>query len=177
MSTWIEDKNGNRCSVEYFGGQEKAQKALDSLKDCSDCSDCSGCSYCSYCSYCSDCSGCSRCSDCSGCSRCSEKKDISVDIPKIPVVKNLHQKIYAAASQPAALEMNDWHKCDKKHCRAGWVVTLAGAKGKELEELFNTELAAMMIYDVSCPGYKINPARFYDSNTDALTDMKRLAEA
>jgi len=74
------------------------------------------------------------------------------------------------------LEMNDWHTCEKKHCRAGWAVALAGAKGKALESRFNTELAAMLIYDASDPNYKINPARFYDSNEDALADMKRLAE-
>jgi hypothetical protein len=34
----------------------------------------------------------------------------------------------------------------------------------------------MMIYDASDPNYKINPARFYDSNEDALADMKKLAE-
>jgi len=34
----------------------------------------------------------------------------------------------------------------------------------------------MLIYSASDPGFKINPARFYDSNTDALADMKALAE-
>ena len=52
----------------------------------------------------------------------------------------------------------------------------AGKKGKELEKFFNTELTAMMIYDASCPDFKINPARFYDSNEDALADMRKLAE-
>jgi hypothetical protein len=93
----------------------------------------------------------------------------------IPVVENLHQKIYEAASQPEALAMDAWHTCEKTHCRAGWAVTLAGAEGKKLEKFFNTELAAMLIYDASCPGYKINPARFRDSNDDALADMKKLA--
>jgi len=32
----------------------------------------------------------------------------------------------------------------------------------------------MLIYKES--GYKINPARFYDPNKNALADMKRLAE-
>ena len=71
--------------------------------------------------------------------------------------------------------METWHTCETTHCRAGWVVTLAGDAGKALEDLHNTELAAMLIYEAS--GYKINPARFYDSNDDALADMKRLAEA
>lgn len=72
--------------------------------------------------------------------------------------------------------MQDWHTCDKTHCRSGWIVTLAGKEGKALEKKFGTLLAAMMIYDESCPGYKINPCRFFDSNEDALKDMKRLAE-
>ena len=35
---WLEDKNGNKCSVAYFGSEEKAQKALDNLDNCKDCS-------------------------------------------------------------------------------------------------------------------------------------------
>jgi len=71
--------------------------------------------------------------------------------------------------------MESWH-CGTAHCRAGWVVTLAGDAGAALEKFYNTELAAMMIYRASDPGFRINPARFYDSNEDALVDMKRLAE-
>jgi hypothetical protein len=55
------------------------------------------------------------------------------------------------------------------------VVTLAGPEGKALEDFHNPELAAMLIYIAS--GYHINPTRFYDSNAEALADMKRLAEA
>ena len=53
-------------------------------------------------------------------------------------------------------------------------MTLAGDAGKALENFYNTELAAMLIYDASDPGYKINPCRFYDGNDDAIADMKRL---
>ena len=70
--------------------------------------------------------------------------------------------------------MDTWHTCETTHCRAGWVVTLAGKPGKKLEYFFNTELAAMLIYKES--GHEINPSRFYDSNEDALADMKALAE-
>jgi hypothetical protein len=72
--------------------------------------------------------------------------------------------------------MCDVHACATTHCRAGWVVTLAGEAGRKLEEFFGWELAAIKIYDASCPGYEINPCRFYDSNEAALADMKRLAE-
>jgi hypothetical protein len=94
----------------------------------------------------------------------------------VPVIEDLHKKIYAAASQPEALAMNDWHGCANTHCRAGWVVRLAGNAGLELERFHGTALAAMLIYDASCPDFKINPARFFDSNEDALVDMRRLAE-
>lgn len=70
--------------------------------------------------------------------------------------------------------MKEIHTCNNTHCRGGWVITLAGDAGRALEKFFNWELAAMKIYAAS--GYKINPARFYDSNADALADMKRLAD-
>ena len=72
--------------------------------------------------------------------------------------------------------MSNWHTCETIHCRAGWVVHLAGDKGKALESKFGTLLAAMKIYDKSCPKYKINPCRFYDNNADAMADIKKLAK-
>ena len=93
------------------------------------------------------------------------------------MVEDLHGKIFAAVSQPGALNMGAWHTCEKTHCRAGWVIALAGEHGRALEAFFDTPLAARKIYDASCPGYLINPARFFDSNEDALEDMRKLAEA
>jgi hypothetical protein len=72
--------------------------------------------------------------------------------------------------------MDSWHKCEQKHCRAGWAVALAGEAGKALEAFFDTPLAAMKIYDASDPNYRISPCRFFDNNEAALEDMKRLAE-
>ncbi len=92
----------------------------------------------------------------------------------MPRIENIHQKVYAAVTQPNAFDMSNWHQCGTTHCRGGWVVTLAGEAGKALEDFHNPELAAMLIYYES--GYHINPARFYDSNEVALADMKRLAE-
>lgn len=43
MTTWITDDRGNRCSVEYWGSEEKARAALAALKACSNCSNCSRC--------------------------------------------------------------------------------------------------------------------------------------
>jgi hypothetical protein len=84
--------------------------------------------------------------------------------------------VYEAASKPEALDMGVWHhSCGTTHCRAGWIVALAGDAGKALEARHGTPLAAMMIARES--GSPIAPARFYDSDADALADMKARAEA
>ena len=100
----------------------------------------------------------------------------SASTTRLDLPTNIHKAVYAASSHPGSLAMENVHTCANTHCRAGWVITLAGEAGKKLEEFFNWELAAMKIYDASAPGFKINPARFYDSNADALADMKKLAE-
>ena len=157
--TWITDKNGNRCSVERWGSEEAARAALATLEDCSECSECSGC-------Y--------DCSDLKEASPTEATKPVLLYV--VPVVADLHVRIYQAASQPEALAMDSWHTCANTHCRAGWTVTLAGQEGKLLESKFGTCLAAMKIYDASCPGFEINPCRFFDDNESALADMKKLAE-
>jgi len=90
------------------------------------------------------------------------------------VIQDIHKRVYESASQPGAIDMSRWHKCGTTHCRAGWVVHLAGEEGYALERFHNTVLAAQLIYRSS--GYEISPARFYDNNEDALADMKWLAE-
>ena len=92
----------------------------------------------------------------------------------IPIIENIHQKIYAAVSRPGALNMKYWHLCQTSHCRAGWVVILAGEAGKAVENFYGTELAAKLIYKAS--GYAINPRRFFDEDDASLADMKSLAE-
>jgi hypothetical protein len=72
--------------------------------------------------------------------------------------------------------MDRWHTCETTHCRAGWVVTLAGDAGKKLEQQTSTLFAAMQIYDKSDPVNLVNPPRFFEGNATALADMKRLAE-
>jgi len=94
----------------------------------------------------------------------------------LPIIKNIHQEIYAAASQPSALDMKKWHVCDTTHCRGGWAVFLAGPAGKDLEETMGTAAAASLIYMASDPHLDRVPD-FYSSNADALADMARLAEA
>ena len=162
---WVSDASGNKCSVAYFGSVEAAKAALDSLKDCKNCVNCSRCSDCSYCSY------CSRCSD------CSEKTGAVLGepwkMPEAPTIPNIHQAVYEAASQPGCLDMGAWH-CGTTHCRAGWVVTLAGEAGKALEAATSTPFAAMQIYRASDPTWRMS--NFFASNEEALADMKRLAE-
>jgi uncharacterized pyridoxamine 5'-phosphate oxidase family protein len=177
---WVIDNRNNRASIERWGSEEKAAEILRSLDNCYRCSDCYGCSRCYGCSDCSRCSECSRCSRCYGCygfygcSDCYGCYPQKIKTP-VPVIEDIHKKLYAAVSQPNALEMSTWHTCETTHCRAGWVVTLAGAEGKKLEQETTPLFAAQQIYKAS--GYDISPVRFFDSNEAAMADMKRLAEA
>lgn len=154
---WVIDERNNRASIERWGGEEAAKRALQSCYDCSDCSDCSRCS---------DCSDCYDCYDCSDCS----PHPIGMEIP---VIEDIHRKVYEAASQPGALCMSEWHTCETTHCRAGWVTTLAGEAGRKLEEATSPLFAAQQIYKAS--GYEISPVRFFDGDVDAMADMRRLA--
>jgi hypothetical protein len=70
--------------------------------------------------------------------------------------------------------MDEWHTCDTTHCRAGWVVFLAGDAGKVLEQFHNTLLAALLIYKASSP-IKVAPTRFFEDNKKAMADMQRVA--
>lgn len=92
-----------------------------------------------------------------------------------PIVEDLHRKVYEAASQPKALDMGSWHTCGTTHCRAGWIVAIAGEAGFEYERAVggDTAFAAMQIAKAS--GAPISPVRFFDTDADALADMKRMA--
>ncbi|WP_299476963.1 hypothetical protein, partial [uncultured Paracoccus sp.] len=96
-------------------------------------------------------------------------------IADAPVIADIHQRVYAAASVEGALDMSDWHTCATTHCRAGWVVHLAGKAGYKLERhLDSTANAAMLIYAASDPARPVPD--FYASDKDALEDMRRCAE-
>ena len=71
--------------------------------------------------------------------------------------------------------MDSWHTCETTHCRAGWVVTLAGSEGKELEGKLGTAFAAQQIYKHSSP-IKVAPPRFYEDNKQAMADIERCAK-
>ena len=90
-------------------------------------------------------------------------------------IKDIHKTIYKAASKDGALDMATWH-CGTSHCRAGWVVELAGDGGKALEWAMGTSTAAALIYMASDPKLEKVPD-FYASNEDTLEDIKSLAEA
>jgi hypothetical protein len=93
----------------------------------------------------------------------------------IPVIENIHQKLFDAVSKPNALAMDSWHTCDTTHCRAGWIVHLAGDKGYALEAHTTTLFAAMQIYHNSQPKIPVSPVRFFETNTVALADIERCA--
>ncbi|QMP18230.1 putative pentapeptide repeat protein [Ralstonia phage RpY1] len=109
----------------------------------------------------------------------SEADLSGADLGDAPIIDNIHQQVYQAASQPHALDMGMWHNsCGTAHCRAGWVVTLAGEAGKKLESKIGTPAAAIAIYLKSDPE-RFKTERipdFYCSNDTALADMKRMAE-
>jgi hypothetical protein len=98
------------------------------------------------------------------------------DLSGVPRIANIHQAVYSAASKPDALDMATWHTCDTTHCRAGWVITLAGDAGRAMEWCIGTSTAAAIIYMASDPGIERIP-NWHASNEDALADMRRLAEA
>jgi uncharacterized protein YjbI with pentapeptide repeats len=98
------------------------------------------------------------------------------DLRGVPKIENIHQAVYAAASKEGCLNMNTWHSCETTHCRAGWVVHLAGEAGAALEFGMGTPAAAAMIYLKSDPKLEKIP-NFYCTNDEALADMKRLAKA
>jgi hypothetical protein len=94
----------------------------------------------------------------------------------VTVIKNLHTLVLSAVEQnPNALEMSTWHTCETRHCRAGWIVTLAGEKGKSLEKASSTLFAAMQIAKASSL-IRISPMRFFETNELAMADIKRCAE-
>ena len=97
-------------------------------------------------------------------------------IPRIP---NIHSEVFAAASKPHALDMGSWHEtdsCGTTHCRAGWVIALAGMPGRVLEGCYGTPAAAALIYQASDPTLEKVP-NFFSGNAEALADMERLAKA
>lgn len=185
--TWITDGNGNRASVEYWGGKKAAQQSLETLTDCWDCENCEYCDRCWQCIQSVECAQCDLAVDCERCQwcwGCAKIKDglwcgpygRFEGVPKIPVIENIHTAVYVAASAPGALDMSAWHSCPfgTRHCWGGWIISLAGKAGESLASFCGPMLAAMAIADAS--GYRVTPSQFFASEEEALADMRCLAE-
>lgn len=69
---WFNDDQGNYSSVEYWGSETRACKALESLTDCYGCTNCDNCSDCGNCIACHNCSNCLSCFECQHCSDCTD---------------------------------------------------------------------------------------------------------
>ena len=95
--------------------------------------------------------------------------------PEVPKIENIHQKIHEATKGENALNMETWHTCDTTHCRAGWVVQLAGETGRKLGKVVGTAHAAQLIYKDSSI-IPVSPVRFYENNETAMKDIVRCAE-
>ena len=104
-------------------------------------------------------------------------------IPDAPVVLDIHKAVSdAVGAYGEHLSMRDWHAaCWTTHCRAGWVIALAGAEGEaegaeaiRLEAEHGAGLAAAAIYFasdrrlVACPD-------FYCDDDAALADIQGAA--
>ena len=90
-----------------------------------------------------------------------------------PAIPKIHQRLAEVVNEKN-LEMGDWHTCETTHCRAGWVVTLAGEPGRDLEEEIGTGAAAALIYMASDPELEQIPNWVAD-NEDALADIQAMA--
>ena len=97
-------------------------------------------------------------------------------LPKlnIPIIPDIHNKIYQAVSDEGTLNMGSWHTCETTHCRAGWAVYLSGNEGKKLEDKIGTNAAGALIYMASDPTLESVPD-WFASNEDAMEDIKKLA--
>lgn len=183
------DKKLNGVSPSFARAHPDYEKENQHNRSCWNCYDCYSCFRSARCSGCCDCHDCynsARCyacyglTNCCGCSGLTNAGPVAREKGKswfdVPVIPNIHQKVFAAASAPKAFDMEVWHSCDTMHCRGGWVVFLAGNKGRKLELANNTLFAAMQIYHASNPSIPVSPARFFESKKVAMADMKRCAE-
>ena len=71
--------------------------------------------------------------------------------------------------------MGAWHTCETTHCRAGWVIHLAGEAGYALERETDTAWAALQIYKASSP-IEVHLHQLYVSNEAAMSDIQRCAK-
>jgi hypothetical protein len=98
----------------------------------------------------------------------------------VPFVENVHRRVYEVIIEnPKSFNMGVWHgqnSCGTTHCRAGWVIELAGEQGYALQKQTSPTFAALQIYKASCPELPVSPYRFHESNELALANIKEYAE-
>ena len=75
----------------------------------------------------------------------------AVGLPETPIVPAPHRATLAALAAGGTINRRSWHVCDTTHCRAGWIVYLAGKPGRKLEVRLGTNAAAALIVTASCP--------------------------
>ena len=95
----------------------------------------------------------------------------------IPTIDDIHVRLRDVIGEDGCrLKMSKWHsECGTTHCRAGWVVTLAGENGRALEEAAGTAIAAALIYMASDPTLPCIPD-FHCEDALAFADIDRLAK-
>ena len=74
--------------------------------------------------------------------------------------------VAAAALQPDALNMSDWHTCGTTHCIAGWAIHLAGEPGRLMESMMGPELAGLLLLGTEAHQH------FHDSNEKAVEYLR-----
>lgn len=95
-------------------------------------------------------------------------------LPHVPRLKNLHRRVSAAVGRAGCrLDMDYWHstECKTTHCRAGWVITLAGEAGRALEKAVGSSMAGALIYFRSTG----EVPDFYANDEAALANIRRAA--
>lgn len=95
---------------------------------------------------------------------------------RFPRITSIHTKVAEAVESLGNLDMSEWHsECGTTHCRAGWVVTLAGQEGKGLEAAVGTAAAAFLIYMASDPDMEVFPDFYQYNDKKALESIREYA--
>jgi hypothetical protein len=102
------------------------------------------------------------------------------DLRGAPSLPDLDKQILGIIEQtPSLFDMSTWHgetnspSCGTTHCFAGWAITLAGERGKELEAEIGPAAAGALIFAASVQ--YVPP--FYSTNEEAIEFLRnKIAE-
>lgn len=86
--TWLIDSENNRVSIREWRDEKKATEWLNALT--------------------APAAPAATTADCSGCSDIAPQKTTR----EVPVIEDIHRKLFAAVSAPGAFDVGDWHKCE-----------------------------------------------------------------